>query len=988
MDTIFNNLISNEIFEITECTNTNDFFHSIPNSNPNFLCIHINIRSIIKNFESLEQCIANSIRLIDVIVLSEVNISDNISCLYQLHGYQMFTKLRQSRKGGGIIIYVHNSHTCKVKKVNTHYCESILCTVITKSSYTANLCAIYRPPNYNKNLFIDELHTTLSPLNIATDLYLIGDINIDLKQDTPSKHKYTNTLHSLGLMCGITDYTRIELSNGRLNKSCIDHIFARSRSQDLFTAALGTTLADHRAVIIACVGAQVQEVPRYKSCVDNNKLCKLLDEIDWKECCKIKCPNLIYNNIQKNFKKCYENSKHTIKIKNASKHSNSWINYSVIKSCLYRDQLYNKWKKDTNNFILKREYNKARNLANKLILKTKNQHLKSEINFNKNNPRHLWQILNRITGKIKHSVDDVILSAFNEQNLTNKTIANNFSNTFVTSVQEITSKCSVRLLDRDTYSKPQNVTMRFRPAKPRDIGNIINSLNHKKAPGIDGIRTIDVKRISAKISVCLANLINQSVISGKYPNTLKTGIVRPIVKKGSRCNYNNYRPITILPVINKIAEKYITKEIHEFYKKINHLTEKQYGFQPKKNTTQLLSSFTDQIYEHLDEKRHVMVVFIDYSKAFDTLRHDILLEKLQHSGIKGNLLNWCGDYLKDRKFCVRINEAYSDPIQMKQGTAQGSVLGPLHYLTYVNSLPDLIKNCDIYQFADDTCLLAAANAANEALDKLQSNLDILVKWSHDMGLVINSKKTKMMYISTSHNRSCFEPRLILHNHDCLHKNCSGNMSTTCHCDNIEVVEKQTYLGLVIDHHINWKHHINHVCDKLRIMLAKFSLIKGKIPFTTLLLLYISLAESTIAYGLSSYGRTYKSHLDKIYSLQLRLLKKIVPEKIKYKFKSDYTKLFKFCKILPLQEKVYKTLLVEYFFDEKLRTQKNYATNQLLTRNMIKPKLYLPNYNNQYGKRRLNYTIPQLINQLPEDIKETLTSENIKYKLRQYFIDLL
>lgn len=138
-----------------------------------------------------------------------------------------------------------------------------------------------------------------------------------------------------------------------------------------------------------------------------------------------------------------------------------------------------------------------------------------------------------------------------------------------------------------------------------------------------------------------------------------------------------------------------------------------------------------------------MVVFIDYSRAFDTLRHSDLIKKLDNNGIAGNLLGWCSNYLEDRSYIVRVGNAVSDTIKVEEGTAQGSVLGPLHFITYVNELPNLIKNCEVYQFADDTCLLAAGATAEEALNQLQVDFDLLVKWSHDVGLVLNAEKTKV-----------------------------------------------------------------------------------------------------------------------------------------------------------------------------------------------------------------------------------------------------
>lgn len=304
----------------------------------------------------------------------------------------------------------------------------------------------------------------------------------------------------------------------------------------------------------------------------------------------------------------------------------------------------------------------------------------------------------------------------------------------------------------------------------------------------------------------------------------------------------------------------------------------------------------------MDSTNHILVTFVDYTKAFDVLRHKQLLQSLDDCGVRGKLLGWCKNYLEERSYRVRVNNAKSFSVQVTEGTAQGSVLGPLHYLTYVNSLSSVIQQCDIYQFADDTCLVAHGHNTEEALRKLQSDFDTLLRWSHDFGLVLNTNKTKLMYISSSHNRQSYVPKLIAHTHFCLHSRPNNN-PPTCTCSAIDLVDKHTYLGLVIDSRLTWRHHVNQVCDRLRGILAKFSILKFKTPYETLLLLYKSLAESIIQYGLSSYGRTYKTHIDRIFSLQLRILKEVVPTNLKRTFKEDYRKLFAFCKIIPVNEKI-------------------------------------------------------------------------------------
>ncbi|KAL0860682.1 hypothetical protein ABMA27_010026 [Loxostege sticticalis] len=204
----------------------------------------------------------------------------------------------------------------------------------------------------------------------------------------------------------------------------------------------------------------------------------------------------------------------------------------------------------------------------------------------------------------------------------------------------------------------------FQKATRDEVHKIIKNLNPRKAPGSDNIRVSDIKSIGYEVSGAIADLINCSVKEGTYPDDLKIGCMG-------------------------------------------------------KGTSDLLIKFTDEVNTNLNRKLHVCVLFIDFSRAFDTLDHKQLISKLNDCGIRGPLLNWCSSYLQNRTFQVKINDVSSEPIISTEGTAQGSVLGPLHFLSYVNEMNKYIQYSTCYQFADDTCLVAADKDPNKACDMLQ-----------------------------------------------------------------------------------------------------------------------------------------------------------------------------------------------------------------------------------------------------------------------------
>lgn len=451
-------------------------------------------------------------------------------------------------------------------------------------------------------------------------------------------------------------------------------------------------------------------------------------------------------------------------------------------------------------------------------------------------------------------------------------------------------------------------------------------------------------------------------------------------KKGKRDEYCNYRPITLLPSVDKIVEKFICEQIHTFYKKHSVIYHNQFGFQQGKGTTDLLSVFTDEVNEYLNDKKNVLVLFIDFSRAFDTLDHTKLVKRLDDCGIRGPLLDWCKNYLQNRGYSVKICNTHSKTMEAAHGTAQGSVLGPLHFLSYVNDMSNVIGNCTCYQYADDTCLVIGRNDLSMAYELLQADFDNLIKWCHDAGLVLNIGKTKLMHIKSPYLKHTITGHLIAHEHSCIH---SSNAQTCC-CPIIELVNSYTYLGLNIDNRFNWGLQVEHVRSKLRQFLANLYILRNRIPYQVKLNLYNSLAESYIQYGISSYGRTYNTYLNSIYKLQLKILKLIVSNGIREKFRHDDTGLFKHCKVLPVQVRFKYNLLKENYFNSKFHKK---IEHPVFTRAIARGRLRTTQARNVYGHRTAQYLVPRFINELPPTLKNEINPDNIKLKLKSHFLSI-
>lgn len=408
------------------------------------------------------------------------------------------------------------------------------------------------------------------------------------------------------------------------------------------------------------------------------------------------------------------------------------------------------------------------------------------------------------------------------------------------------------------------------------------------------------------------------------------------------------------------------------------MNDAQHGFRHSRSTSTVLDKFADDVNGHLNDKKYVVLLFIDFKKAFDTLEHNLLLKAMSECGISGPTNKWFSEYLHKRTLSTMVDGVRGKEADILYGVPTGSVYGPVGYTMHVNSLPNIVRNCATYMYADDTCIMYAHNNVKYIEQQIQQDLNNLLKWSHDNGILLNIDKTKCMMVQSPYlQKPNLEVSIIGHTYECLH-----NEQRSCICQNIEFVDRYKYLGLIVDCNFSWKYHIEKVCEKLRAILSKFMHLKHVVNKPTLYLLYHTLVESVIGYGLSTYGRTFKTYLDRIKTLQIRFLKMLVDKKTKTECKGDYEILFHVCKILPVHDKVkYLLALQQYGKTEyKIVRKCTYPT-----RNLTKSKYVEPTMTNYYGERTRKSLIPKIYNNLfPES--QCLSKNVFKQKVKQHLIE--
>ena len=384
------------------------------------------------------------------------------------------------------------------------------------------------------------------------------------------------------------------------------------------------------------------------------------------------------------------------------------------------------------------------------------------------------------------------------------------------------------------------------PTNPHGISDIINNLKVSKSTGTCPIPTNLLKVARAYISVPFSDICNSSFEEVIFPDKNKIAKVIPSHKKGSTKDVNNYRPISLLSTFSKIMENLVAIRLNTYLDLRNIISPEQFGFRAGFSTTHSLISITETIKRTIEEK-YVCGVFIDLTKAFDTVNHDILLLKLEHYGINDKALTWFKSYLTDRNQFVSLNEVESNMNIISRRVPQGSVLGPLLFLLYINDLPNISKHLKFFLFADDTNIYYVSNDLKNREKKMNKELQKLYEWLCINRLTLNISKTNFIIFHAINKPKV--PVTILIN------KCA-----------IEETKHVKYLGVLIDPQLSFKFHIaelSKVSRSIGILYKLRHLVTTKI----LLNIYYAIIYPFLLYGITIWGSTSNTLLNHLYILQ-------------------------------------------------------------------------------------------------------------------------
>ena len=397
-------------------------------------------------------------------------------------------------------------------------------------------------------------------------------------------------------------------------------------------------------------------------------------------------------------------------------------------------------------------YKRVRNEVNNMIKKAKrNYHIK-QLNDNEHHPQKFWSSIKNLYPSKSPKSNATTFVTNSGDISTPPEIANGFNKFFTNTVNSLKTK-SIPLCNfiwRRHYMSKSRTSKRFKfkEVSVQYISKVISTLQLKKSVGMDGIPAFILKDCTNVLVGPLTHIINLSLTTGVIPTEWKTAKITPVHKSGSTSNFDNYRPISVIPAIAKVIEKTVHHQLLEYLERNKLLSLHQFGFRQKRSTQLATILFTDCIRQSVDKGKLVGAIYVDLSKAFDTLSHSRLLSKLTTYGIMDSSLTWFTNYLFERQQFVNYDGVISEKQFQTVGVPQGTILGPLLFLMYYNDLTDCLLHSHVVKYADDTCIIlyVAASDASEIEKKLNEDMEEVFKWCTDNELILNMKKGKTEFM--------------------------------------------------------------------------------------------------------------------------------------------------------------------------------------------------------------------------------------------------
>ena len=958
--------------------------------------MHVNIRSLDTNKKRLKDLLYKSDVNPDVIAISETQLNDDYNLAKtDIDGYHPLV-YKHSVTGdsdyGGVGLYITKNLSYDSRPdlaFDFDGCETKFIELQTKQVNRKNVIigAIYRHPHNNHEAFYTNIGMLMKKITKKYSVILCGDVNINTasKNRASTAKDYKNLLLSYGCVNLINKYTRIQTDiNGLTTKTIIDHIITNLDTNQAESGVITYHVSDHLPIFsMFDMNIKRQRLQTHVTKRFYNKSCKpqFIDTL--KESLQNTFENTpnVFDNPDLALQKLVSEIQlaegrafplKTLSRKKAKRRRRSWITSGILKSIDHRDKLFRE-QLGKNDAQLSSDYRKYRNKVTRIIEKAKDMDFLKSFQSIVDNPKKVWCKINSKFLHKKHCgsalPSEIIVG---QEHITDQSeIANKLNEHFVNKAHILASKLpnsDISVLDSMKPRNENSITSwdYFLVQEILDI--IKNDICINKSSGFDNVHAVLIKWSAEVIAPILVKIFNRCCELGEYPSCLKTAKVTALHKGSDRSSVDNYRSISVLTHINKIFEKLLHARLNDFITKHQILENNQYGFRKKHSTSHGITHLHETILESIEKKKVCVALFIDLKSAFDTIDHQILEQKLDHYGVRGKALKLLSSYLKNRKQFIKAGDIESAILLVLCGVPQGSVLGPLLFIIYIN---DIVTCSELgtLLFADDAVLTTSHDSLKYLERKFNAEIRKMHRWFITNKLTLNLKKTKFMIFSTKRKKKAKENKFRI------------NINRYC----IKQVSEMKYLGVILDNKLNWHNHIQFLCTKLAKAAGIIYKIRNRAPQSVLKLLYHSLVGTYLRYGIISWGSAKTTALSKLRSLQNKVVHYITQSSQAINLTTKYAKL----DILMLDE-IYMLEVSKFMYKSaslSLPSSFNeYFMNinhQHNTRAKVNADLIFPRPRTNLGKQSIKIMGVKVWNEIPTDIRNSTTLNSFCTQIKSY-----
>ena len=768
-------------------------------------------------------------------------------------------------------------------------------------------------------------------------------------------------------------------------ESLIDHIYTNDRSKISQSGVIESGISDHyitfctRKILKNPIGKHNKINTRSMKNYSQDSFTDSLNEKDWSLVNREKYDvNISLEKFCTMFIDSIDDvaPEKEIRIKG---NTEPWIDEESLELIRQRDRALFKSNQNKSDYRLKTKFRELRNKATRVNRKKKAKHFQNKVEENKDNPKKIWDELKTLGYSNKsREKQSIVLEVDNEKIFDDTKVASVINNYYLNVAASLVLKLPI--IDK-IYDVGSNIFKNYYLGKgvlPNKfklkcvsesfVLNELKKINPSKSMGIDGIKGIFLRDGAETISNAITHIINLSIETGIVPDQLKYAKVKPLYKKNSRLDVGNYRPVSILCTISKILERAVYVQLDKYCKDNNLLYEFQSGFRRSYSTDSCLINLSDHIRQLNSQKQLVGMVLIDLQKAFDTVDHDILCKKLEAMGVGS--IKWFESYLKGRKQKVVVNESCSEAGIVTCGVPQGSILGPLLFLCYINDMPISVK-CKLLLYADDSALIVSGSDQNKIEKELSNELGTCRQWLIDNKLSLHLGKTEAIIFGTKRKLNKLEP-----------------LNVKCGDISIKNVFKVKYLGIEINNTLSGADIVTNIIKKTNTRLKFLYRYKDMLNFSIRKTLCTALIQCHYDYSCSSWypgiGKTLKDNLQIAQNKMIRFILNL-----DNRSHIGHKELAK-AGFIKVSDRVTQ-LKLGHAFKIYNETSPSYLTShfQKLSLNENRIATRAKAYNFQVPKITTNTFIYSTIkdwNELPNDIKASRTENVFKSKVKKYLED--